>query len=85
MNHLREHSNKSTRESDTAKHATSVEDRSSSLPSPVAGAEKIPGNVREAIELFMKFGNETIGITHNGYYSEGGWPHNTLKEFLSTR
>jgi hypothetical protein len=44
---------------------------------------KISGPVISAIEMFMRFGNETTGLAHNGYYGERGWPYEILKRFLS--
>jgi hypothetical protein len=48
-------------------------------------AKALPGDVVSAIELFLKFGDETKGEVHNGYYSKGGWPYNILTRFLERR
>lgn len=48
-------------------------------------SNKIPGNVNAAIDLFLKFGDETTGKTHNGHYGKGGWPYETLNRFLKNK
>ena len=45
-------------------------------------ASKIPGTVKSAIELFLELGNDTKNRTHNGYYSNGGWPYEILKKYI---
>ena len=42
----------------------------------------VPGTVKTAIEIFMRFGDETLNQAHNGYYSKGGWPYEILREFI---
>ena len=43
---------------------------------------KLPGTVKSAIEQFLRFGDETKEVSHNGYYSGGGWPYDVLKKFI---
>lgn len=62
-------------------HEDVVEFLTSSGAKP-PGPSKIPGNVVSAINLFLRYGEETKDQAHNGYYSQGGWPYETLKTFL---
>lgn len=43
----------------------------------------LPWDVKDAIKAFMRFGDKTLNVSHNGYYSDGGWPYNTLEKFLN--
>jgi hypothetical protein len=39
--------------------------------------------VRFAIESFLEFGENSYGIAHKGYYSNGGWAARCLKFHLA--
>lgn len=45
---------------------------------------KIPGKVVDAIKLYLKYGDEEKNKRHNGYYSAGGWPYETLSKFINS-
>lgn len=47
--------------------------------------ETIPGPVVSAIKMFLKFGDETTGKFHNGYYGKGGWPYEVLNKFIGEK
>lgn len=46
------------------------------------GKGEIPGNVESAIKQYLAFGDDTKNKSHNGYYSEGGWPYEILKKYI---